>query len=101
MAVTNPTGKGGFKKGQSGNPSGRPKEVAEFVELLRSKAPEGVERLCQIMRQDGDLGAACSAAKFLLERAYGRAPQAVDLNMTGGGLQVSVQILDSSVKPKS
>lgn len=101
MGAPNPTGKGGFKKGQSGNPSGRPKEVGVFVELLRSKTPEAVERLCEIMRQNKDLGAAAAATKFLIERAYGKAPQAVDLNVGGSGLQVSVQILDSSVKPRT
>jgi hypothetical protein len=90
-----------FKPGQSGNPNGRPKVVSEFVEMLREKTPRAVERLIEIIEQKRDLGAAAAAAKFLIERAYGKAPQAVDLNVGGAGLQVSVQILDSSVKPKS
>ena len=35
----NPTGQGGFQKGRSGNPGGRPKEVAEVRDLARRSTP--------------------------------------------------------------
>ena len=39
--MTNPTGKGCFKKGQSGNPGGRPKLPAEIREVFKAKVPGG------------------------------------------------------------
>ena len=38
-----------FKKGQSGNPGGRPKVVAEVKELARAHTGEAVETLVSIM----------------------------------------------------
>ena len=35
--MTNPTGKGGFQRGQSGNPGGRPKLPAEMREMFQAK----------------------------------------------------------------
>jgi hypothetical protein len=35
--VPNPTGKGGFQKGQSGNPKGRPPAGQSFAEKLRAE----------------------------------------------------------------
>ena len=35
--MPNPTGKGGWKKGQSGNPNGRPKKGDTYTDALRSK----------------------------------------------------------------
>ena len=43
--MTNPTGKGGFQRGRSGNPGGRPKLPAEMREMFRAKAPEAFEVL--------------------------------------------------------
>ena len=47
--MSNPTGKGGFKKGQSGNPGGRPRDAEGIRELARSHAAEAVETLASIM----------------------------------------------------
>ena len=38
-----------FKKGQSGNPGGRPKVVAEVKELARAHTGEAIETLVSIM----------------------------------------------------
>ena len=39
--MTNPMGKGGFQRGQSGNPGGRPKLPADIREAFKAKAPAG------------------------------------------------------------
>ena len=38
-----------FKKGQSGNPGGRPKVVAEVKELARAHTAEAIQTLVSIM----------------------------------------------------
>jgi Family of unknown function (DUF5681) len=38
-----------FKKGQSGNPGGRPKVVAEIRQLARERGPEAIAALVKVM----------------------------------------------------
>src|SRR2546428_1196909 len=58
----NPTGKGGFKKGQSGNPGGRPKELKGIQELARSHAEMSIETLAKIAKDGQSETARASAA---------------------------------------
>ena len=65
-----------FKKGQSGNPGGRPKVVAEVRELARAHTGEAVQTLVSIMTNTKAAPAArVSAANALLDRGYGKPPQ--------------------------
>jgi Family of unknown function (DUF5681) len=65
-----------FKKGQSGNPGGRPKVVAEVRELARAHTGEAVQTLVSIMTNHKAAPAArVSAANALLDRGYGKPPQ--------------------------
>jgi len=65
-----------FKKGQSGNPGGRPKVVAEVRELARAHTGEAVQTLVSIMTNPKCAPAArVSAANALLDRGYGKPPQ--------------------------
>jgi Family of unknown function (DUF5681) len=65
-----------FKKGQSGNPGGRPKVVAEVKELAREHTAEAIQTLVSIMTNPKSAPAArVSAANALLDRGYGRPPQ--------------------------
>ena len=43
--MANRTGKGGFQKGQSGNPGGRPKVVAEVRELAQEQTEKAISTL--------------------------------------------------------
>ena len=71
-----------FKKGQSGNPGGRPKVVAEVKELAREHTGEAIETLVSIMTNPKSAPAArVSAANSLLDRGYGKPPQ----HITGEG----------------
>ena len=65
----------GFRKGQSGNPGGRPK-VAEDVKVLAQQySREAIEQLVKIMRTGKPDAARALAADKILDRACGKAPQ--------------------------
>ena len=71
-----------FEKGQSGNPGGRPKVVAEVKELAREHTGEAIKTLVSIMTNPKSAPAArVSAANALLDRGYGKPPQ----HITGEG----------------
>ena len=71
-----------FQKGQSGNPGGRPKVVAEVRELARKHTSKAVETLVSIMTNTkAEPAARVSAANSLLDRGYGKPPQ----HITGEG----------------
>jgi hypothetical protein len=64
-----------FQKGKSGNPGGRPKEMEpELKQLARAHTKEAIERLVCWMKSDNPK-ASPFAAKELLNRGWGQAPQ--------------------------
>lgn len=78
--------KGKWKKGQSGNPAGRPKKIPELRELLANvlgdekdgkTAAEAILMALRAKAVKGDV----RAAELLLDRAYGKA--AVNVDLTG------------------
>ena len=73
-----------FKKGESGNPNGRPKKLPQLDELLADvlgEEKDGIEAAKAILMAlrakatKGDV----RAAEVLLDRAYGKAKQSLDL----------------------
>lgn len=87
--MANPTGKGGFQKGQSGNPAGRLSDTAEVRALARQRTGEAFETLATIMADTGAPAAArVTAAIHILDRGWGRAAQPV----TGAGGEGSIRI---------
>ena len=67
-----------FKPGQSGNPGGRPKLVAEVRDLARQHTEEAISTLANIMRDEKAPPAArVSAAETILSRGWGKAPQEI------------------------
>lgn len=71
-------GNGKWVKGQSGNPSGRPKEIGWVRELARAYTDVAVQTLAQIMQDDKQPAASrVSAAQSLLDRGWGKPSQPV------------------------
>ena len=83
----NPEGKGGYRKGQSGNPGGRPKEIAEVRDLARQHTKLSIERLVHWAKSD-DARASVAAAAALLDRAWGRPGQPMEHNVVGQAIPV-------------
>lgn len=63
-----------FKKGRSGNPGGRPKEVAEVRDLARVHTVAAVETLAAMLGSESDR-TKVAAAEALLDRGWGKSPQ--------------------------
>ena len=89
--MANHTGKGCFRKGESGNPGGRPKFPAEMREMFRVKAPEAFEVLSRHL-QSPDAKVAIAAATQILDRAYGRPVQSIDANINDDPVRYIVEL---------
>ena len=78
-----------FKPGQSGNPSGGSKTLAEIQELAQSYCPAAIHALAAALK---DKDRAIPAAIALLDRGYGRPPQALFAHVNGqiavGGIDI-------------
>jgi len=82
-----------FKPGQSGNPGGRPKTIAEVRDLARVQTPAAIEALAQIATSGESEAARVSACTALLDRAWGKSPQA----HTGEGGEGPVAVKHSEI----
>jgi hypothetical protein len=71
---------GHFLPGVSGNPSGRPRVVAEIRELARTHAPAALAKVVALI-DHRDPRVAFVAAKEILDRAYGRPVPVVEGDM--------------------
>lgn len=78
-------GKKGFQPGSSANPGGRPKKNAEFVEACQKHAPEALAFLASVMNDaNQETSDRIKAATVIIERAFGKPPQAVEIGTPEG-----------------
>lgn len=69
-----------FKKGQSGNPRGRPRKDIDLAVLAQKHAEKAIATLVEVMSDERATPAArVSAASEILDRGFGRAPQSLDV----------------------
>lgn len=89
-----------FKKGESGNPNGRPPKLPAIDELLDEvlgKEEDGKPQAKAILEKllSKAKGGDIRAIEILLDRAYGRSRQAVDL--TSKGEAINTPMTDAQV----
>jgi hypothetical protein len=73
-----------FRKGESGNPGGRSKVLAEVQELARQHAPAAIAELSRLALKAKSETARIAAIRELLDRGYGRPRQAMEVSGPAG-----------------
>lgn len=69
-----------YAKGQSGNPTGRPKVNSEIKALVLKNTVPAVKCILEIMRTAEDDKTRLAAAIEILNRAYGKPSQSVEVS---------------------
>lgn len=89
-----------FRKGQSGNPGGRPKRTAEEMDLVRAckdRTPAALDVIESIMMTGENERNRLAAAQAIIERAWGRPVQPTEVTgKDGEPLQQTIIILPSN-----
>lgn len=78
-----------FKKGQSGNPKGRPKANPEAKEILKAATPDAARKLVELLGSRTEK-IALAAATEILDRTMGR-PETI------GKLQVDMTLSPAAI----
>ena len=93
--MTNPesrTAEGRFQKGKSGNPGGRVKGEKDVRELAQKHGKHALMRLIEFIDAESPK-VAMTAAQAVLDRAYGKPPQSIDLPSGLGPTLIRVEFV--------
>lgn len=92
-ATKKKAGNGRFKKGVSGNPGGRPKDLSAFRLAARAHTTEAIETLAAIMRnRKASTSARVRAIRELLDRGWGKPPQDVHVDALMASVNVTEMV---------
>ncbi len=83
---------GRFPKGRSGNPNGRPKVEGDIRKLAQSYGKAALMRLVELIDSD-EPRVSVTAAQAVLDRAYGKPPQSIDLPSGLGPTLIRVEFV--------
>ena len=78
--MANSTGKGGFQKGKSGNPGGRPHALVSVMEEARKHTLDAIRVLVELMCGANSESVRLNAAEAILSRGWGRPVQAFQVD---------------------
>lgn len=78
---------------------GKPPEREEFLNLCKKHSIAAIQRIIEIAESAADLKLKFQANQYIVDRAYGKAPQGVDL--TAGGENVAQIIVNVTRKEKT
>lgn len=98
-AAKKPRGPGKpFQKGRSGNPGGRAKKTPEELDLIaacKEKTPRALSVIADIMENGENERNRLAAAQAIIERAYGKPKENVELDakITGRIEQITRRII--------
>ena len=83
-----------WKKGQSGNPGGRPKGNPEVKALAKAGSVKAIKRLIELIdSSDGRI--AISASTVVLDRAWGKAAQPMTGDEGDGPVEITIRYVSS------
>lgn len=91
----NPTGKGGFKKGESGNPGGKRKDTKAFIEECKEHASQAIKTLLDCLNDKHNASARIKAAEVILNYAHGKPSQAVTVTGAEGKDLIPQQLINT------
>lgn len=74
-----------FKKGESGNPNGKPALYPGFLKAMRERSPKAIELIDEALNSE-DAWRQQWAVQQVLDRAWGKAPQAITGEGGEGGV---------------
>ena len=78
--MANPAGIGGFRKGRSGNPGGRPRVIESLTREARLHTHEALQTLLKLMRKAKSENVRLNAADMIFNRGWGKPIQAVQVD---------------------